>query len=286
LARQDANDGAADNNVVITETSPWRSDDVWAIWLGWAVLAVALMATWLALKTGETAKVANPLTPYLAELGSWTDNPLDAFTLKSGRSALPGVLGAFVACLVLFGAGLAGMGQRVRDFPLAFALVFLLAIFAFLLAGQEVVRQYNLEYALWALVVGLLISNTVGTPEFLRPAVRTEFYIKTGLVLLGAEVLFHKLLALGLPGVFIAWLVTPTVLILTYLFGQYVLRMESKSLNIVISADMSVCGVSAAIATAAACRAKKEELSLAVGLSLAFTAIMMVVMPPIIQSLN
>jgi uncharacterized integral membrane protein (TIGR00698 family) len=286
LAQQDANDEASDNSVTITETSPWRSEDVWAIWLGWAVLAIALLATWAASTTNGSSAARNPLTPWLSELGSWTDNPLDAFRLKSGRSALPGILGAFVACVVLFSAGLAGMKQRVRDFPPAFAVVFLLAVFSYLLAGQEVVRQYNLEYALWALVVGLLISNTIGTPQWLRPAVRTEFYIKTGLVLLGAEVLFHKLLSLGLPGVFIAWLVTPTTLILTYLFGQYVLRMESKSLNIVISADMSVCGVSAAIATAAACRAKKEELSLAVGLSLAFTAIMMVVMPPIIQSLN
>jgi uncharacterized membrane protein YadS len=54
----------------------------------------------------------------------------------------------------------------------------------------------------------------------------------------------------------------------------------------VISADMSVCGVSAAIATAAACRAKKEELTLSVGLSLVFTAIMMVVMPAVIKAVN
>jgi uncharacterized membrane protein YadS len=80
--------------------------------------------------------------------------------------------------------------------------------------------------------------------------------------------------------------VTPTVLIVTYLFGQYVLRIPSRSLNMVISADMSVCGVSAAIATAAACKAKKEELSLAVGLSLAFTAIMMVIMPGVIKALD
>ena len=47
---------------------------------------------------------------------------------------------------------------------------------------------------------------------------------------------------------------------------------------------MSVCGVSAAIATAAACRAKKEELTLAVGLSLVFTSIMMIVMPAFIKA--
>jgi len=54
----------------------------------------------------------------------------------------------------------------------------------------------------------------------------------------------------------------------------------------VISADMSVCGVSAAIATAAACRAKKEELSFAIGLSLTFTVIMMIVLPAVITALG
>ncbi|HTU25950.1 MAG TPA: putative sulfate exporter family transporter, partial [Pirellulales bacterium] len=109
--------------------------------------------------------------------------------------------------------------------------------------------------------------------------IQTEFYIKTGLVLLGAEILFHLLLALGLPGICVSWIVTPVVLVTTYIFGQRILRIESRSLNMVICADMSVCGVSAAIATAAACRAKKEELSLAIGLSLAFTVAMMVAMP-------
>ena len=89
-----------------------------------------------------------------------------------------------------------------------------------------------------------------------------ELYIKIGLVLLGAEVLFSRLLALGIPGVFVSWIVTPVVLISTYVFGQRVLKLESRTLNMVISADMSVCGVSAAIATAAACRAKNEELTL------------------------
>src|SRR5690606_623934 len=135
-------------------------------------------------------------------------------------------------------------------------------------AGQSLIKACNLEYALWALLAGLIICNTVGTPAFLKPAIATEFYIKTGLVLLGAEVLLHRLLALGVPGLFVAWVVTPVVLITTYIFGQKVLKMESPSLNMVISADMSVCGVSAAIATAAACKAKKEELSLAIGLSL------------------
>jgi uncharacterized membrane protein YadS len=306
-------------------TSPWRSEDVWAIWLGWAVLLAVLVATAQSLPNKDNgprlaeierldsqiqqlrgdasassqqvedlvkerarvfaALAVNPLKRLLSDVEDWESDPLDAFRTESG-SVLPGILGAFVTVLALFTVGLAGMGERVRSFPLALLGVFLLAIFAFLMAGQVTVKHFNLEYALWALVVGLIISNTVGTPTWLRPAVRTEFYIKTGLVLLGAEVLVNRLLALGLPGVFISWVVTPTVLILTYLFGQYVLRIPSRSLNMVISADMSVCGVSAAIATAAACKAKKEELSLAVGLSLAFTAVMMVVMPAVIRAMD
>ena len=224
--------------------SPWRSEDVWSIWLGWAVLAVALGATMVASTGAE--KAVNPLTGMLADLGGWVSNPLDALRDKNGASVLPGLVGVFASLLVLFSVGLAGMRERTREFPLAFAALFGLTVFAYLLAGQKVVKHLNLEYALWALTVGLLISNTIGTPAILKPAVRAEFYIKTGLVMFGAEVLFHQLLKLGLPGVFIAWVVTPTVLILTYLFGQYVLKIESKSLNLVISADMSVCGVSAA----------------------------------------
>ena len=86
-----------------------------------------------------------------------------------------------------------------------------------------------------------------------------------------------------MPGVS-AWVVTPTVWLLTYWFGQKIVKIPSKRLNATICSDMSVCGVSAAIATAAACRAKKEELTLAVGLSLVFTSIMMIVMPAVIKS--
>jgi uncharacterized membrane protein YadS len=305
-------------------SSPFRSEDLWAIWLGWAILLIALAATWLSRPEDQAEHLAryesltseadalarsegsrdrlkaleaerdklreqlarNPLKAWLAKLGSWSDNPLDAFRSKSGASVIPGLVGVFVAGLALFGLGLWGMGERPRSFPLAFLVVFLLAVFAYVLAGQQVIKHYNLEYALWALLVGLIISNTVGTPKWLRSAVRTEFYIKTGLVLLGAEVLFNRLLSLGAPGVFISWVVTPVVLISTYVFGQRVLGIKSRSLNMVISADMSVCGVSAAVATAAACRAKREELSLAVGLSLSFTVIMMVVMPAVIEALD
>ncbi|HEY4261458.1 MAG TPA: putative sulfate exporter family transporter [Schlesneria sp.] len=227
----------------------------------------------------------NPFKSYVADTGSWNSNPLDAFVVKK-KSVAVGLVGVFVISLVVFGLGGLLRGEQIISFVGAFFVLFLLAMLSYVLAGQNVIKYYNLEYALWALMTGMVISNTIGTPKFLLPAIRTELYIKTGLVLLGAEVLISRLLALGLPGVFVSWVVTPITLITTYLFGQYVLKIPSKSLNMVISADMSVCGVSAAIATGAACRAKKEELSLAIGISLAFTAIMMVVMPMVIKSME
>ena len=153
-------------------------------------------------------------------------------------------------------------------------------------ASQATMKHYGIGYAAWAIFMGMLVSNTIGTPKWVKPALQVEFYIKTGLVLLGAEVLFNKIIAIGVPGIFVAWVVTPIVLISTYIFGQKVLKIPSKTLNITISADMSVCGTSAAIATAAACRAKKEELTLSIGLSLVFTSIMMIVMPAVIKAVG
>jgi uncharacterized integral membrane protein (TIGR00698 family) len=108
-------------------------------------------------------------------------------------------------------------------------------------------------------------------------------FIKTGLVLLGAEILFSKILQLGGPGLIVAWMVTPTVIFFMWKFGNNVLKMTSKPLVMIIAAATSVCGVSAAIAVAAAARAKKEELTLAVGMTMIFTVLMMIFMPPFSQ---
>ena len=231
-----------------------------------------------------------PLKTWLVKPSDWSNDPRDAFVRKSKSKDAPpkstGIIGSLVVTgivlLIVFSIGVFVMGDSTFRFAVAFVAVFAMALIAYTLAGQSVIKNYNLEYVLWALLLGLLISNTIGLPKWLSYAARTELYIKTGLVLLGAEVLFNKLLALGIPGILISWVVTPIVLIATYVFGQYILKIPSKSLNMVISADMSVCGVSAAVATAAACKAKKEELSLAIGLSLIFTVIMIVVQPYIV----
>ena len=291
------------------------TEDLLAILIGWTILLVSLSSVRfvtslspVALNATSTSETTSNhlLSDYAGKPGTWYSNPLNAFRTETDSiestspdgttvytpsfepelSRLPGAIGAGVIIGVIFTLVLGITRGRVASFVVGFPVVFGLGMLAYLLAGQAVIKGYNLEYALWALAIGLIIANTVGTPKWLKNAARTEFYIKTGLVLLGSEILMSRLLALGMPGVCVAWIVTPIVLITTFWFGQKVLKIQSPTLNMVISADMSVCGVSAAIASAAACKAKKEELSFAIGLSLSFTVLMMILMPAFIAAVG
>lgn len=234
-------------------------EDWWAIWLGSLLLAV----------------VARGWVTAVPGVGRWSVSPIEAF--GDGRGL--GVLALALGLIALTSLAAQVMGGTARLHAIGFLGVFALAVVAYTLAQQAAVRAAGIGYAFWALALGLVISNTVGTPTWIKPALRSELYIKTGLVLLGAEVLFGNILSLGLPGLFVAWVVTPVVIIFMYQFGTRLLDIKSRALVMVIAAATSVCGVSAAIAVAAAARAKKEELTLAVGMSLIFTVIMMVVMP-------
>ncbi len=199
---------------------------------------------------------------------------------------IPTLIGLCIFMIVFFGIGVTLMGESAAGFGQGFLIVFIVAVSAYVLGGQAISKQYGFGAEAWAVLLGIIIANSLGTPKWVLPACKVEFFIKTGLVLLGAEVLFSKIMSIGIPGIFVAWVVTPIVLVTTYIFGQKVVKMPSKTLNIIISADMSVCGTSAAIAAAAACRAKKEELTLSIGLSLVFTSIMMIAMPAFIKAVG
>jgi len=188
-----------------------------------------------------------------------------------------------IAYAIFFGIGIAFMGKSFSEFVKGFAFVYLVTVLVWTISYQATINYYGINYAIWAIIIGMVISNTVGTPKWAMPGVQTEYFIKTGLVLLGATILFEKIITIGTAGIFVAWVVKPTVWLVTYWFGQKIVKMPSKRLNATICSDMSVCGVSAAIAAASACRAKKEELTLAVGFSMVFTSIMMLVMPMVIK---
>jgi uncharacterized integral membrane protein (TIGR00698 family) len=189
------------------------------------------------------------------------------------------VLGLII--MLFFAIGAKFIGISLREFFKGFPIIFVLAALAYLISSQATLKALGLSYVLFALAIGLIISNTLGVPRWLKSAGQTEFFIKTGLVLLGARILIGQIALIGIPGIFVTWVVTPIVLISTFWFGQRIIKMPSKELNITISSDMCVSGVSAAIATASACRAKKEELTLSIGMSMIFVAVMIFLLPAI-----
>ena len=277
-------------NKIEPSASWWQSDDAWAMIMAAGLLVIA----WFALQpvvtplTGETL-FENMLSSWVAKPGSWSINPLVAFDgviQEAGPSKGFAVLATAVGCITVFIIGIAGTGIPLRKSLPSVTTVTLLAVLAWLMSTQTTIKSLQLSYVLWAFVGGLFISNVIGIPNWLKPGLRGELYIKTGLVLMGAGLLFGTLMKLGPPGILVSWITTPIVLISTYQFGQRVLKIKSKTLNLVLSADMSVCGVSAAVATAAACKAKKEELSIAVGISLAFTVVMMFTLPAVCNALG
>jgi uncharacterized integral membrane protein (TIGR00698 family) len=249
-------------------SSLWKNEDWWAVWIGFIIIIGSLLK----------------LIPKIPKLSKWSQSPLDAFLVikdgaVSGNIFLP-LLILMVFLSILTAIGIAFMKtEKISKYIAGFVGVFILSIIAYWIASQTNIKYWGLSYAMWALLVGLLISNTIGTPGWLKAGAKTELFIKIGLVLLGAEILFKKIISLGPPGLMVAWIVTPLVVIFMFKFGKSVLKMKNLHLIIIIACATSVCGVSAAIAAAAACCAKKEDLTLAVGMTLIFTVLMMFFMP-------
>ena len=260
----------------------WGKEDWQAIWIGFIVILLACIAvltkafdfsavkfaTWT---IGEnlSEEAAAKVTALGAQLGSL------AFWRK--------FLVTFVTLSVLFTLGVKLQGESVKKYIPAFIGLFVIAFVVRLISAEFTLNRY-LEWAFWALLVGLLISNTVGVPKWLKPAIKTEFYIKTGLVIMGFSVLFSNIAKFGLYGLGIAWIVTPIVIIFMWWLGTKILKIDNKPLVITLASATSVCGTSAAIATAAASKAKKDDLSIAVSISIIFTILMMVFEPMLIRA--
>jgi uncharacterized integral membrane protein (TIGR00698 family) len=143
----------------------------------------------------------------------------------------------------------------------------------------------NIEYVLWAILIGLIIANTVGVPRIFRSGVATyEFWLKTGIVLLGARFILGDILKLG--GISLALVFVEIALALafmTWLGRRFHLAPKLVSL---LSVGASVCGVSAIIATQGAIEAEEEDSSYAIAAILALGAISLFVFPAVGHALH
>jgi uncharacterized integral membrane protein (TIGR00698 family) len=143
----------------------------------------------------------------------------------------------------------------------------------------------NIEYVLWAILFGALIANTVGLSRIFRPGVATyEFWLKAGIILLGARFILGDILKLGgisLILVFIALALSITFM--TWLGRTFNLNPKLTTL---LAVGSSICGVSAIIATQGAIDADEEDSSTAIAAILALGAISLFAFPLIGHALH
>jgi uncharacterized integral membrane protein (TIGR00698 family) len=184
--------------------------------------------------------------------------------------------------LIVAGAGIGLLGRRVVPFLVGLPAVFGLAWLARFLAGNGLFVDWGIEYVIFALLLGLIISNTIGVPAWLMPAVQTEFFIKTGLVILGASLLFMEVLQAGALGIVQAVL---SIVVVWYACFWLCRKLKvDDEFGAMLSTAVSICGVSAAIAACGAIQGDKKKLSYVTSLVLIVAVPMMIVMPWIAKS--
>ncbi len=143
------------------------------------------------------------------------------------------------------------------------------------------------EYPLTAVVIGLIANGVfrlLNLRWLIKPALRTELFLKVGLVLLGARISLGDMLALGLGGLVQALIMITSVFFFTWWLGGK--AGLTDRLRAVMSSAVSVCGVSAAIAAAGAVNAKREEVTYITTLVILTAIPLMVLMPVIAGALG
>jgi uncharacterized membrane protein YadS len=182
---------------------------------------------------------------------------------------------------LLAGAGAWLMAASLSRFAGGFVVVYGLTWLAQVMAGNAAVAGWGFEYVIFALALGLVVSNLAGVPAWLREAVRSEYYIKIGLVFLGASILFSDIMQAGLLGIAQALLVVTAVWFASYRVARR-LGVDDE-LAAILSSAVSICGVSAAIAACGAIQGDRRKLSYVTSLVLVVAAPMMVIMPHVIR---
>ncbi|WP_395718690.1 YeiH family protein [Prosthecobacter sp.] len=187
--------------------------------------------------------------------------------------------------LVISGVALlASLGKKMVPFILGAVIVYALGWASQWIAAQPAVKAYGLEYVIFALGLGLIWSHTLPVPEWLREAVRTEFFIKVGIVLLGATILLPEMLKAGMPGLIQAALVIPVVWYACFFIAKK-LKVDEE-FGVMLSTAVSICGVSAAIAACGAIQGDRKKLSYVTSIVLLCAVPMMIFMPVVIKQMG
>jgi len=247
------------DTVVARERPPLINEDWLAVLVGAALIGLVLLGI-------------RPATPRFA----WgaPDAPLVQLIAAENIARTAQTVLLVLAPLIV---GAAVLRAHMPTFVPAALMVYVLGWLAQAMAGHVAAAGWGLEYVIFALAIGLVINHTVGVPTWLREGLRTEYYIKTGLVVLGATILFDEIVGAGMLGIMQALIVVLSVWAFAFWLARR-LHVDDEMATMLASA-VSICGVSAAIATCGAIQGDKKKLSYVTSLVLLVAMPMMVLMP-------
>ncbi|WP_343555881.1 putative sulfate exporter family transporter [Sphingobacterium sp.] len=232
----------------------------------WVVVILGIATIFLAL-SGIVAPVPQFSWGSAAELRSTILDPTNLIKLFEQF--------IFVFVTAIVGAFL--LRKPVKYLLVVFPVVFILTVVALILAGNATVKEYNLEAVIFSLIIGLVISNCFKLPDWFKETLSTELYVKIGLILLGTTVIFGDILKAGLLGLVQALAVVLSV----WYFAFWICKKLKidKEMSLMLSSAVSICGVSAAIATSGAIKGDSKKLSYVISLVLITAIPMMIFMP-------
>lgn len=248
------------------------SEDGWAVIIGSLLITVVLAVALL-----------SPAFTFASPVYQWA-NANDLFTkvLSAKNLFLITGIGLVFALLSLIAIRLSG--GNVKKYGSGFILIYVLGILSLIIAGNKSVNYYGIEYVVFALIIGLLIGNLTVLPPWLKEAARSEFFIKTGLIILGISVLFTDIIKAGLPGILQAIVVVSVV----WFFALWLSRKlkVDDEFGVILASAVSICGVSAAIVASGAIKGDKKKLSYITTLVLLVALPMLILQPWIIKQLG
>lgn len=183
----------------------------------------------------------------------------------------------FLFVLVLTYVTSALLGKPLKWIFPSLLVIFGLTLCAQMIANIPAVKEFGFESVFFAVILGLLISNLFRVPEWLKTAVQSEFYIKIGIICLGSTILFGEVMKSGAYGFAQSLIVVFTVWYFAYWIAKK-MKVDSE-MGTMLASAVSICGVSAAIATCGVIKGDNKKLSYVISLVLIIAIPMMYVLP-------
>lgn len=258
----------------MTTPAHWlKKEDGWSIVIGIGLVIVTSVLFLLDAK--------DILSLFSASAPTWKNTAQLAEKLPSKLPSFVVLYGLF-ACMLTLGAK--HLGLNAKRFFVGFSALYWLASLILVVSNNATLKSWQLESPLVALFLGLLIGNFCKLPAWFNEGLRTEYYVKTGIVLMGATLPFSLILQAGPVAIGQALIVS--VVTFGTIYGAGVMLGLDRRFAACLGAGGSICGVSGSIAIGGACRARQEHVSVAISLVVIWAVIMIFVLPMLCKALN